>query len=184
VVHVSAIHHVFHKPVLLVGADPLVLTLHNLVERVLKVIFTRLHGHLLVQSGVELHDGVVGLSCLLTEQACSPDVVPVLRIVLEEPCIIIFGVHLWLAQQVGHLLRSCIRGLAVRALVHSHVPREKMLDHVRFGDWLRLLGHGLTLVLAEVKEWALVWGVGFERIKFRGLFVVRDVFAIEYIVVF
>jgi hypothetical protein len=89
-VKICSVDHVLDESILLVVGQPLVLLLHHFVEWVSEVITTSRYLDLLIEGWVELHNGVIFLLCDVFQKSSSSDIVPNLRIVLQEPCIIIF----------------------------------------------------------------------------------------------
>ena len=93
-VKVSSVNRVFD-----VGGifDPHILLLHNLLKWISKIVFilSRLVNNL-VKSWIQLHNGVLFIIKLVFEKPNSPEVVPVLRIVLQKPGIVILQIKFWL----------------------------------------------------------------------------------------
>lgn len=99
-VQVRPVDQVFDVAVLLVSMQPLVLLIHQLLERVSKVEFTLASLDLLVERWVQLQHWVVLMFGHVFEKASCSHVVPVLRVVVQEPSITVFWIHCGLVQQI------------------------------------------------------------------------------------
>lgn len=147
--------------------NPRVLLLHDLLEWVGEVL--RVYPGLLyhfVQGWVEPHDGVILRFRELRQLADRADVAPLLRIVLQVPCIIVLAVDGWLADQVGDRGRPWRLGPAVVALADGHVSCEELLDHLALAHGLlRRRCRSLNAIPSEVSQRTLVWRLRLESVE-------------------
>ena len=91
-VQVGSIDHVFYVSVLIY---PVVLLNHDFMKGVGEVFRSVVSLNLLVQSGIQLHNGVIFLLGHVLQEAHSSYVVPVLRVVLQIPSIIVLFIQLY-----------------------------------------------------------------------------------------
>ena len=149
------------------------LLFHYLLERVSEVgLITLVRLDYFVEGGIQFHDRVVLVLGEIFDETHGPQIVPVLRVVLQEPSIIVLRVQCGLTDQIGNLLGSPGLRLAALALIARHIISEELPDLARLWDrrcsWPRASSSCWTC-LTKVKERALVSWLSFERIKARDL---------------
>lgn len=158
--------------------------LHNFLERICKIIliFSTLVNNF-IKRRVEFHDWIFFFIHLILEKASCSQVVPVLWVVLEKPCVIILQVQFWISDKVGNPLIRGILGLTVFAHVHSHVACEKLLDFTALGNCgagdLTLFRHFHPIIV----KGCLVGWLRLQGVKARDLCVVRNILSVKDVIV-
>ena len=191
-VKVCSVYHILNEPIFLVVIQPLALLLHYFMEWVSIVCIPTTNLNLLIQCGVQLHDWIVTLLGDVFEEACSSYIVPVLRIMLQKPSVIVLCVHVGSLNQIWNLGRRCCFVLAIIAFVDGDVPSEQMLHHVGLCNYRNLINWKcfnlsllaiILLVLAKIKQRTLIWCMCFKRIKVCDLCIVWYILVVKHIIV-
>ena len=112
VVQVTSVDHIFNITVVFVGRCPFALLLHNFLEGVSEIgLICLICLDHFVESWVELHNWILFFFGEILNQAHGPQVGPVLRILLQEPGIIVLDIQCGIAHQIRNLLRAWWSGL-------------------------------------------------------------------------
>jgi len=99
------------------------------VERIREVLIDVFVGiNYLVKSRIHFHNWVMFILGEVFDLADCFKVCPVLRIILQIPCIIVFDVQRWLINQVGDSHFALNSGLAILALICSYIIGKQFLD--------------------------------------------------------
>ena len=88
-VKVRSVNHILDVTFILV---PHMLLLHHLLEGVSEVLFVRLSFNHLIKCWIQSHYGVFFRVQLIFQESLGSQIVPVLRVVLQEPSIVVLQV--------------------------------------------------------------------------------------------
>lgn len=128
-IHVRSINHILNITVFLIRLNPLVLLLHNFLERVGEIAFVKIVFNYFVESWIKLHNWIVFSLSQIFETTHGPNVVPSLWIILKVPSIIVLLIHFWILHQVAHFLWLTSFWSTVITLIDGNVICHKLFDH-------------------------------------------------------
>ena len=166
---------------------PHMLLLHDFLEWVSEVLLICLILNNFVQSWIQSQNWVFFLVTEIFQESFCSEIIPMLRVLLQKPSIVVFKIQLWIAYKVWHFDNRILHWSRIFSIQASvYVVCEKLFDlaclrntHTNFD----VFSLWLFFTLTKIKKRALVRSCRFESVVRSNLGIIRDILAIENVVV-